>query len=619
MLEPAEFLHRIIEQLFIKLLYIKFRLGLLKRYYRTINPKQHKFCSTTEQQLPTLPFAKNQNDHVKATLLEGKFAALGFAWQWSQSPDCWNLAPDTGHNWPAAVFFDHIDYRANNPYGDVRVAWEPARLQQLVELALLTNDDQHARSQALEMMADILESWVKENPPASGIHYISAMECALRILSVTHALDMVRPYIIDKESLWRAAALLVQSHADIIEKRLSLHSSIGNHTTAECVGLIYAAVLFPDFSGARRWLDKALTILRQEAVHQVLPDGGGVEGSPWYHAQVLDLFGLTEQLLSFHNKTVPKQISAAVARGKIFLSRLADSPKSLIRLNDADDGVTLSHRLRLSWDEPDCIKDVATFPDSGITRVSLGSDLDSFLILDHGPLGMPPIFSHAHADALSVLIRFRGIDLVVDPGTYMYTGGVTWREYFRSTAAHNTLCIDSADQADQATPFQWTRPYDAELIRSETDESGTALLLARHDGYSNSSVVHWRSVILVPNKLIIIYDFTEGSGTHRLDLHWHTAVNVANKADGLTLSGHNHVTRMSVQGGTLSLHKGETAPICGWQSIKYGEKNPITTIRASYQGDLPHEMFTTFELGNQPVSSALIDTYLNKVRSWLLL
>jgi len=616
-LRPAEIMHRLLELAHMRRLHARIRSGDLDRCYAELKANDYLFCRSKDAQLPALVFSDPPNAQVISDLLAGKSPALGFDWQWKRASGCWNLAPDTGRSWPADVFFDSINYRAGNPYGDVRVAWEPARLQQLLGLALVAEKDAKCRDQAVERLVQILESWVSENPPARGIHYLSVMECALRILSVTHALDKVRPYLEVQSPAWQAVTVLVKSHADLILGRLSLYSSTGNHTTAECAGLVYAGLLFPEMDGAWRWLDKGMEILEREASHQILSDGGGIERSPWYHVQVVDLFGLVEYLLGFHDRPVPEAIVSAVRRGREYIAKLAVRPDGLPRLNDADDGFVLSPWLRISWANRRLSGPLETFPDTGMTRILLDRSGDSWLIFDHGPMGMPPLYAHAHADALSVCIELGGQPLATDPGTYMYTGGLEWRQYFRGTSAHNTVQIDALDQALQATPFQWAKPCEARLVKSVCNEDGTVYLLARHNGYQALKIKHWRGVIFVPDEKIIIYDFIDGKGKHRIDMHWHMETIPVEVSGGLRFEGYDRPVVMKVTGGERTVHRGESSPVLGWKSGIYGEKHPLTTVCVCHSARLPHEMLTVFHFSDQADMGAVDHRYVDTLRSWL--
>src|SRR5262249_36420105 len=97
-------------------------------------PQHMRFCSSPYAQLPQLDWDRAAVRAIAPELVAGRWHALAFDWHWSNAADCWRVAPDTGAAWPQQPFA-RIQYRTGNPYGDARVVWEPARLQQLVSLA----------------------------------------------------------------------------------------------------------------------------------------------------------------------------------------------------------------------------------------------------------------------------------------------------------------------------------------------------------------------------------------------------------------------------------------------------------------------------------------------------
>jgi hypothetical protein len=469
--------------------------------------------------------------------------------------------------------------------------WEPSRLQHLIPLGLLAarraDETGHL---AANLLARQLCSWVDANPPYVGVHYVSAMECGLRIIAACHAVDLARGWYHDAPRVWAALATLVDRHARLIESRLSRYSSAGNHTIAECAGLIYAGALFPELPGAANWLATGTALLEQEARRQILPDGGGLEQTWWYLAFVVDLCGLVAATMRHRGLSVSPVIRYAHTRGRAFLRAFADEPEALPAIGDADNGFALSSRLRFSWQGRSSRElGLTTFRDAGCSIVRADDDV---LIFDHGPLGMPPSYGHGHADALSILWRRGERDVLIDPGTYTYTGDPAWRAYFRGTAAHNTVTVDEQDQAIQETAFQWSRPYAAELVRSEQRANGEIALLARHDGYARLGVEHWRGVLCRPGNAWLVWDYLRGAGVHRVDLHWHAGVEVSARPDGVLLSDANSPASLVVSGGSLSVLRGADSPISGWRSRHYGRKEPAITLRARFEGALPHEFVT---------------------------
>jgi len=653
-MEPEEVLHRLREQCALTAMQVKYSLvGRAPRMSRYEHGRC-SFCASIGRQLPDLSWSFDPDDKTVTTLLNGTGSALGCRWSWTRNTAAWHKAPDTGQQWPR-TFFASIPHRTGNPFGDVRIAWEPSRLQHLVLLGLLADRRGGTRGdEAAILLKDQLCSWTEANPPLHGIHYLSAMECALRILAVCHATDLARETLIrlgQAEPVWRSLLGLVESHAAFIARRLSRHSSLGNHTVAEGAGLLYAGVLFPELEDAALWSETGLSLLEQEADHQIAADGGGVEQSFRYLQFIVDLYGLVIALLTHRRRAVPRAILKAHDRGRLFLQAFAAHPEELPAIGDSDNGYALSPALRLLCGSggaaplppataapaqhlPDAapdvpaasagsnghidsrFSDVRTFHDSGYTLVR-DEARQVGVIVDHGPLGMAPSYGHGHADALSVIVRRGREAVLIDPGTGTYTGDARWRAYFRGTRAHNTVTVDGLDQAAQETPFIWSHPYTVTVVRREASPDGGFRLLARHDGYGRlrPGVDHWRAIVHRPPGQWLIWDRLDGQGRHTLDLHWHCGLEPLTGLGVIVFPGRPEAMAMAVGGGVVTLHRAELDPVCGWRSRIYGVMEPITTIRARYAGALPHEFATQLWTGTRRPDAW--ETELPLLREWV--
>lgn len=564
------------------------------------------FCTSREARLPTLAFDIVALKQASNTLLKGEIQVANGAWRWEDSVESWHRAPDTGRSWPRR-FFGSINYREGNSFGDVRQLWEPSRLQQLVNLALLADASSGSeRDQAVQMVRTQLDSWVEFNPPLAGVHYISAMECALRMIAVCHTLDILRDDLGDSAP-WEVLVRIIASHAPLIERRLSLHSSAGNHTVAEAAGLVYAGLLFPEMTGAKRWLETGTSILADAARTQVLPDGGGVEQALRYHLFNIQLLSLVEALLEHCGRQAQIEISEAVNRGNRFLGALALDGGRLPPIGDGDSGHALSEYLRFAVNSDEPITQARTFHDSGYTVAHIGSTASVRVVFDHGSLGMAPAYGHGHADALSLILSSDGKDVLVDTGTYTYTGDQDWRRYFRGTRAHNTVTVDGKDQALQNGCFLWSRPFRARLLASEIDESACGRLVAEHDGYCEAGVRHARGIAWMRDQWLIVWDGLFGDGVHDLALHWHMTIPPNwHGPDTFDLQLPGGAVTVRCQGGRISSHSGERAPITGWRSPSYGTIEPITTMRLHRHGYLPHAFTTLIMLpGSHPPENAI--------------
>ena len=96
-----------------------------------------------------------------------------------------------------------------------------------------------------------------------------------------------------------------------------------------------------------------------------------------------------------------------------------------------------------------------------LLRTAPGEAPEIWCRCDGGPHGFLSIAAHAHADALSVEVRYGGVDILADPGTYCYHGEPAWRSYFRSTIAHNTVELAGQSQSSEGGPFLWLRHANA--------------------------------------------------------------------------------------------------------------------------------------------------------------
>ena len=155
---------------------------------------------------------------------------------------------------------------------------------------------------------------------------------------------------------------------------------------------------------------------------------------------------------------------------------------------------------------------------------------------DGGPHGFLSIAAHAHADALSLEVRHDGVDILADPGTYCYHGEPPWREWFRSTAAHNTVEIGEVSQAESGGPFLWTTHPRTATLACDVGEQPVQTWCAKHDGYLRLSTpaVHRRSVTLDSpgRRLIVDRHSRRHCGGSAAACRWHLGPDIVVDLDG---------------------------------------------------------------------------------------
>ena len=208
---------------------------------------------------------------------------------------------------------------------------------------------------------------------------------------------------------------------------------------------------------------------------------------------------------------------------------------------------------------------------------------------DGGPLGFLSIAAHGHADALSVEVRYDGVEILVDPGTYCYHGEPEWRSYFRSTRAHNTLELDQTSQAREGGPFMWSTAVPVEPVIQSGVDADPSTWAARHRGYRRlkGSPVHERTVRLEQSaQRLVIVDRVQSGGGHVVRLYLHLGPAVTVTLDGARAeltwtgtAGMRHRAALSLPTElSWSARRGVTDPISGWYSPRFGRRQPITTL-----------------------------------------
>jgi uncharacterized heparinase superfamily protein len=227
-----------------------------------------------------------------------------------------------------------------------------------------------------------------------------------------------------------------------------------------------------------------------------------------------------------------------------------------------------------------------SFPAGGyyIFGDRLGEADETRLVMDAGPLGFLSIAAHGHADCLSLLLSVSGKELLVDPGTYCYHTQRDWRDYFRGTAAHNTVRVDGIDQSQIAGAFLWADKAEAIVERFQTSAARDSLR-AKHWGYRRLAdpVTHVREVTFDKvARVIDVVDEIQCAGRHRVERFWHFAEQCAVELHDTRVSASNGAVRVVLESAdppvSGRLLHGETQPIGGWVSRRFGHKEPTATV-----------------------------------------
>lgn len=557
-------------------------------------------------------------------------------------PVDWWRDPRGGARWPARGPWTEglADVTGS---GDVKLTWEVARFPHAYAMARAAAFDARLADRLGFALLAQMESFSRENPFGRGVHWASGQELVVRLMAWLFALDALlsrglrarRAAVVVGDALLAGAAHL-ERHLDYARRAV-----YNNHLLCEALGLYVVGVLLPEAPAAARWRDTGRRILEQEAQRQFYRDGAYINQSHNYHRVAVQ--GLLwacafaraagDAPAAAWLQALERSVDFLVAHQNPADGRLPNTggndgalPAVLSTCDFSDfrptlQAASLAARGERLYDAGPWDEEAAWLlgphrleaPLRRLDRCSVSFAATGYHVLrgaDPGSFGAFRCGSlrerFAQIDMLHHDVWWRGQNVLVDAGSYLYNGPETWHRHFMSAASHNTLTVDDRDQMLHRRRFKvlyWTR---ARLLRFH-DAGPWAVAAGEHYGYARHAggCVHRRAVLFVKDDLWVVVDRVSGEGCHALRLHWlggdfpftcepaHGALTLA------TPRGDFGVTIWSAAGEPLAatVVAGQESPPRGWLSRYYGEKVPVPSLAVEVAGGCPLTLVSVLGAG----------------------
>ncbi len=569
-------------------------------------------------------------------VLSGRYSFFDLADCQLGDPPQWNRDPLT-QRLAATRRASAIDYRDERVVGNIKYLWEANRHLHLVTLAqahALTGDARYA----LCLRAQI-ESWLEQCPVGRGPNWVSPLELGIRLINWSFAWQLIggsrsRLFADEEGAAFRERWLKsVYDQVRVIAGNLSRFSSANNHLIGEAAGVYVAASTWPLWPQVRAWGERCREVLEEECHRQNAPDGGNREQAFGYQTFVLDFLLIAGLAARARGEDFSPVYWRRLETMIEFLASMTRASGQLPMIGDADDGYVVrlapepdfsAHGSLIAtgavlFERPDLAVKAGGIDSKTVTLLGVGASRslarlkergragfrprlqfsesgyyqlgtafetpeEVRLLVDAGPLGYLSLAAHGHADALSFVMNVGPHEILVDPGTYAYHTDPAWRRYFRSTPAHNTVCVDGEDQSLQAGNFMWT---DHARARCLEFDPGPALqrFIGEHHGYERleDPVVHRREIVFEPDtQRIEVNDTLRCEGTHQVTRCWHFAEGCQVERNGRGIKVSAGPVRVQMEPmdepHRVEIHRGGTATQGGWISRGFGSKQPITTV-----------------------------------------
>lgn len=536
----------------------------------------------------------------------------------------WHLDAVHGKRAPLKPWY-RVPFLSFDEVGDHKVTWELNRHQHLVTLAkafIFTDDLKYVRE-----IQEQFYSWQTANPYPMGINWGSSLEVAFRSLSWIWVRNLLArapaSSAFDRDLICGLAR-----NGAYIERYLSTYFSPNTHLIGEALALFVIGTLCPEIPLSQRWSQRGFNILLAELQCQVRPDGVYFEQSLYYHVYALDLFLHARVLAERNRLQMPDSFDAILKKMLVVADVL--SREGLPQGFGDDDGGRLfdprrnrpehmsdplaigaclfagleTHSLPLTeesiWmfgaravsaSRKTSLRsrlDSRCFEDGGLYVIASDNPVRGQMLIDAGPHGTGH-GGHGHADALSIRLSVDGQSWLIDPGTYVYISPDNSRNEFRGTLAHNTMRVDSADQALPETAFSWGALPKVATERWLVGE-GFSLFSGSHTGYRRLSdpVLHRRTIFHLNGEYWLVLDLADGRANHNLEILWHFAPGSRVQAEEGTISafqGGKQLALLTAEAWNCSL----TQSFC---SPAYGQKLPAPLVAMTHSEKLPAQSAT---------------------------
>ena len=476
---------------------------------------------------------------------------------------------------------------------------------------------------AYEAFRTLASSWIDCNQTFDGDGW-HPYTLSVRLVNWLHAATAFDLQLMADEPFRQRLLSSIYGQAQVLFSDLELDVR-GNHLVKNLRALLFVSLIFKG-PEPQRWFQQALRLLEQELAEQILSDGGHFERSPGYHLEVLKDCLEIAIWLRRNKNTSPKWLDGVLRRMLDYLIAImspdgrvpllkdtawdsAPGPNDLLaagalyldesfykRSDDFGFCPFLSFGLS-GWER------FKEWPTNDLPRISLAlreighyvmrDDRNSdYLIFDAGKPCPEYLPAHAHADMLSYELTVSGQRVVVDSGVYDYCAG-PWRDFFRSTRAHNTVEVGGQNQSEVWGSFRVARrARPGSVVWQQTGDY--VLLQGAHDGYHRLPVpvIHRRTVVWRRDYFWLFVDELWGNDLTTMAnyVHLHPAL-ALEAVDGsswrfrgchfplwITAFGHR----------SWSIVRGQISPLRqGWYSERFGELRPNTVLTLHLRDDLP--------------------------------
>jgi hypothetical protein len=499
---------------------------------------------------------------------------------------------------------------------DIKVFWEAGRFGWATVLARayrLSRNETYT-----ETFWQYTEDFFRANPPNQGLHWASAQEVALRLITLVFCYHIFAPSPHTTPARVNLFKNALVAHANRIPPTLIYaRAQNNNHLLTEAIGLYTAASVLADHPKSTRWRKLGWKWFNHAIQTQITSVGDYVQNSTNYHRLMLQAALWAAKITESQNEPLPEETSNRFSSATQWLLTLLDEESGKVPNLGANDGAYILPLTVCDFSDYRPVLQACgetflghkPFPDgpwnemdawlSPKASISSTQNPNPQLLRLDGKNSWAYVRAarstnrHGHADQLHLDLWWRGLNVAQDAGTYLYNAPPPWENPLSSTSTHNTITINGQNQMTRAGRFLWLDWNQAKITPAPTRTH----LAVEHNGYKKIGVTHQRSVELTSQHTWEITDkiiASHGEQIH-IRLHWllpdwewkldNTTLHLKSPHGWITLDVQAacSLTPSIIRAGELLTGEGQIEAYYGWISPTYNEKIPALSFAITTQ------------------------------------
>lgn len=502
---------------------------------------------------------------------------------------------------------------------DIKLYWEAARFGWAISLArayALNKDERYA-----EAFWSKTQEFLNNNPSNHGLHWSSAQEVAIRLISLSFCYGI---FVESKHSTESRKILLskaIAAHAERIPPTMIYaRAQNNNHLITEAMGLYTASAILPQHPKAKKWHALGWKWLNNAFQTQIMQEGRYIQNSNNYHRLMLQCALWVKMISEIHSDTFPTNTTKALAAATKFLYDSLDKTSGQAPNLGPNDGAYILPLTILPFQDYRPVLQAAgraflghsLFPSGSWDEMSAWLVKEPFEAEEHtgnSNLRLSSINSWAslravkhqhrpgHADQLHIELWWHGLNIARDAGTYLYNAPPPWQNALSGTDVHNTISLNDQDQMLKTSRFLYLDWAQATVL-----EKNKSRITAEHDGYRKQGLTHHRSLEVIDKDQWQINDIITSNRkeTFTARLHWllpdwpwriekhFLYLESPHGWITLQINSKEPLDISLVRAGELLYGQDKFPPYRGWVSPTYAIKNPALSfaVRIKAQSQL---------------------------------